>query len=439
MIAIIGGGASGVILAAHLLKVPGDRRIVLIEKGERIARGLAYSTTLLDHVLNVRAQNMSALPDDPGHFLRWLVAKGLAAPDTPFYFAPRATYGDYLNDLLDEAAAQSPGRLDILRDEAVAIEPLPSGDARIELASGGSIETGTAVLAIGHDLEPERSDRITFRLNGAGDTPLDPDAPVLILGTGLSMVDALLMLEARGHRGHVTAVSRRGLLPQRHELPSPIPFAENDLPFGQPPSRFLSWLRSQVRKRVEAGGNWRDVVDGLRPFNQRIWQSWTDEQRRPFLRHGKAWWDTHRHRMAPEIYDRVCHAIEAGRLTVRAAKVQDMAREGDATRVRIRPRGSDMVETLRVARVYDCTGIIRNVEKTTNPLLRQLVDAGIARADPLNLSLHVTQDCRLIGRDGQPSDSLFALGPLTRSRFFEIDAIPEIRVQCAALAARLMQ
>ena len=436
MIVIVGGGATGAIFAAHLLKVSDANRIVLVEKRGKVGRGLAYSTTLPDHLLNVRAQNMSALPDDPGHFVRWLTERNLMDPNEPFFFAPRKVYGDYLEDLLREADAEHPGRLQIIRDEVISAIPQASG-VEVELASGQTLQASRLVLATGHDIEPLNRDEISVRMDTPEDTDLPPDAPVLIMGSGLSMVDAVLSLEARGHRGPVTVVSRRGLLPQRQVLPHPIPFTENDIPFGLEPSRFLGWLRDRVRKHVEAGGNWRDVVDGLRPYNQRIWQSWPEPSRKIFVRHAKAWWDTHRHRMAPEVHDRIQAAMQEGRLAIRAGRILRTERPGAEFSVTLKPRGSQQKETLRVARVYDCTGIIRNIEDSSRAILRGLVEAGLAKADPLRLSLNVTRDCRLIGRDGKASDRLYALGPLTRSEFFEIDAVPEIRVQAAELARKL--
>lgn len=432
MIVIVGGGATGVIFAAHLLKNSRADRIVLVEKRGRIGRGLAYSTTLPDHLLNVRAQNMSALPDDPDHFVRWLTGRNLMKPEAQFFFAPRKTYGDYLEDLLREADAEHPGRLQIVGDEVIWANPYSSG-VEVHLASGETLQASRLVLATGHDIEPLNRDQITVRIDSQ-DSALPSDAPVLILGSGLSMVDAVLSLEARGHRGAVTVVSRRGLVPQRQVLPHPIPFTQDDLPFGVEPSRFLRWLRDGVRAHVDVGGNWRDVIDGLRPYNQRIWQSWPERSRKTFLRHAKAWWDTHRHRMAPEVHDRIQAAMQAGRLIIRAARVLRMEKTGAGVAATLRPRGSRQEETLQVARVYECTGIIRNIEDSSHAILRGLVQAGLAKADPLRLSLQVTRDCHLIGQDGQVSQRLYALGPLTRSEFFEIDAIPEIRVQAAMLA-----
>ena len=87
---IIGGGASGVLLAYQLLqRSTPDFRITLIEKRPEVGRGLAYHTGNPEHVLNVRVANMSALPDEPDHFWRWLTSRDGVPPPCPdpFCFA----------------------------------------------------------------------------------------------------------------------------------------------------------------------------------------------------------------------------------------------------------------------------------------------------------------------------------------------------------------
>ena len=202
-------------------------------------------------------------------------------------------------------------------------------------------------------------------------------------------------------------------------------------------SYFVRWFRDLVRATQKAGGDWRDVVDGLRPYNQRIWQSWPVGARRRFIEHTKAWWDIHRHRMAPQIHARVSEAVRSGRLRLLAGRVADIAAAEGGFDVSVQTRQARGTETLRVARIYDCTGITRDVSAGSIAVVRYLTDRGLARPDPLRLGLDVTPDCAVIDAAGTPSDRLFAVGPLTRGTFFEIDAIPEIRVQCARLAERL--
>lgn len=439
-IIIVGGGASGVVMAAHLLKSSNpDLRVTLIEKRPHFGQGIAYSTLLSAHVLNVSAAGMSAYADDPGNFWRWLQGRGLVDPEqtpqTPFY-APRSLYARYLGELLDELEAreQPSGRLRLIHEESLSITPTASG-VEVALANGTSVVAHLAILATGHDEQPAQGHAI--RMGSEADTALDPESPVLVLGTGLSMVDAFLALEQRGHTGQIIAVSRRGLLPSPHRKGNPIKLDVADIPLGTQLSYFVGWFRDLIRENQKAGVDWRDVVDGLRPFNQKIWQNWPASAKRRFVEHTKAWWDIHRHRMAPEVYAEVTQAVQSGRIRLVAGRVVGIT-PGETLAVDVQSRHSQLVETFEVARIYDCSGIVRDISTSSNSVVRSLVDRGLARPDPMRIGLDVSANCEIIAGDGTVSRKILAVGPLTRGTFFEIDAILDIRVQCARLSKQLL-
>ena len=308
----------------------------------------------------------------------------------------------------------------------------------ILLADGGRIESEYAVLAVGHETQPARGRGIAVRVGSAEDTPLDPDASVIILGSGLSMVDAWLSLAKTEHRGPIIVVSRDGLLPMGHWDVPPTVIEAPDVPFGLSLPVFLRWFRGLVAQTEASGGDWRSVVDGLRPFNQRIWQSWSEHTRRQALRHLRPWWNIHRHRLPPELHERLQHAVEQGQVTLVSAEFVGIDRTADGVRATIRRRGTDARETIDVARVYDCGGVSVDVLSSSNPVIRDLVASGRARPDPLHIGLDVTPDCFVVDREGQPSLRLLAIGPLTRGRFFEIEAVPDIRMQAAAIARKIL-
>jgi uncharacterized NAD(P)/FAD-binding protein YdhS len=178
-------------------------------------------------------------------------------------------------------------------------------------------------------------------------------------------------------------------------------------------------------------------VDGLRPHNQSIWQSWSDAERRQFLEHMRPYWNIHRHRLPANIYQPLTRALSAGRLHIEAGRLLALERRGNGVRVTLRRRGETQPGTLDVARVYDCGGLAVDVERSSNPLLQALVARGIARPDPQHIGLDVSPDCEVLDRSGAVSPRLHAVGPLTRGTFFEIEAIPDIRLQAARLAVKL--
>lgn len=105
--------------------------------------------------------------------------------------------------------------------------------------------------------------------------------------------------------------------------------------------------------------------------------------------------------------------------------------------VSILPRHATRAVSLRVARIYDCTGVVKDVSTSSIAVIRLLTDRGLARADALRFGLDITKDCTVIDAEGVASDRLYAIGTLTRGTSFAIEAIPDIRAQCAELAKRL--
>jgi len=249
----------------------------------------------------------------------------------------------------------------------------------------------------------------------------------------------VLSLLREGHRGPIVAMSRRGLMAKAHRRTAPIALQEDDVPFGASAATLLRWLRRRIATHRADGGDWRSVLDAIRPFSQRLWRELPPASQRSFLEHARAWWDVHRHRMAPEVEARITQAIGDGQLTVTAAKLLGTEGGAHGARVRYRRRGRAEIGSLEVGAIVDCTGIVRDPRATTNPAVRSLFDQGLARPDRLRIGMEISSDCAVVRADGIASQRLFAIGPLTRAAFWEIIAIPDIRNQCAGLADQLTQ
>lgn len=397
----------------------------MVERAHEPGKGVAYSTRRPEHLLNVPARRMSALADDPDHFTRWFAARTGGDAEA---FAPRMLYGDYLAELLRAAD------VGIVRGEAVALV-----GNRLTLADGSAIEADAVILAPGN-FKPARPRGILPETLGAawiGDPwsanmadGLDRRDVVLLLGTGLTAVDAALTLDATGFEGRIVALSRRGLAPRSHGLREPATGAIEALP-----ADCLAML-GRVRARSEAV-DWRTAVHELRPVTQALWRTASLVQRRRFLRHLRPWWDVHRHRLAPAVGARIAAMQAAGKLTIAAARLISAAPDDGGARIRFRPRGQAAIETLRVARIVNCTGPEAGIGGPAEALLASLHDVGRIRADPLGLGIDVEENCRTIGHDGAASSTLFAIGPPTRGAFWESVAVPDIRAQAARVAALL--
>jgi uncharacterized NAD(P)/FAD-binding protein YdhS len=423
-VAIIGGGFSGTMVAAQLARR--EIRSLLVEGGGRLAQGTAFSTDEAAHLLNIPASSMSAWPETPGDFARFVAAEGGSSGD----YAQRRRFAGYLGDILDQAVAA--GLVEPIAARAVGATRDHDG-WRIALADNCMIEAQALVLAIGNQApEPMRVAEGISPERFIGD-PWGPEAraaverlaqsggDAFILGTGLTMVDLTLSLDAAGHRGRILALSRRGLIPRAHADYAPAPVELENVPQGNVLALWR-WLR---RRSAEHG--FRAAVDSLRPHSQTLWQELPLPEQRRFLRHAWPWWSVHRHRIAPEVAKRIEEMVREGRLEIVAGRLTKM-RETDSgiEAEMVGKSGPARFEAFALG--FNCTGPLAQMKRTREPILRQLLDDGEIALGELGIGLKVDSNSRAGIR-------VWAMGPLAKDRYWEIIAVPDIRDQAAAVAA----
>jgi uncharacterized NAD(P)/FAD-binding protein YdhS len=450
-IVVIGGGFSGAAVAAQLLRRGRPARIVLVNRFGPIGRGVAYGTAFEAHRLNVPAGAMSALPDDEDHFVRWARTRHDAIrPET---FVSRRLYGEYLESLLGDAEqhAARGARLERLVGVARDVAPRASGGAEVVFA-GARLPADRVVLALGNyspanppavGAEFYDGDRYVRDpwVRGSLDG-IRPGESVLLLGTGLTMMDIALDLAARGARLPLFAVSRHGLLPRAHATRPPHPSAAALPPeLDGPPrtvARYVRAIRRHARAHARSGGDWRDVLAALRPLTPELWSGLTHAERARFLRHVRPWWDVHRHRAPPETASAVERMLVTGDLSVRAARILGYRPVAGEIEVTLRPRGATESVRIHVQRVVNATGPSTDVRRIGDPLLDALLARGLLRPDPLGLGLETASDLALLEADGRPSRFLYLVGPLLQADYWEATAVPELREHAARLAERLL-
>lgn len=446
-IAVVGAGFTGTITALHLLRtLPLRQPVLLCERARSFGRGTAYSTEHSDHLLNVRAANMSALADQPGSFETWLRGCSLDDPrlvrETDVgIFAARSLYGRYLNAMLDEAMASSSrtARLRLAREEVVDLSRAPGGSWWLTFASGATQPAAGVVLAIGN-LPPRNRDTALYRSDPWAPQTLAglrPDEPVMVIGTGLTAMDLVVALHASGFPGPVIALSRRGLLPHEHapSLPWPQP------KFSPAERASLVALFRRVRREIAAaaaaGVDWRGVIDSMRPDTAALWRSLPERDRARFLRHVRPFWDVHRHRLAPPVARRIQALKDSGYLqTVRARFLG--ADEGAAGGFAQFKRRGMKPERVPVQRIINATGV-ESASNCDNRLLKSLLARRLVRFDAMGLGVDVTDAFQVIDLDGRAASNFWALGPVVRGVFWECTAVPDIRVQAARLAAEVVR
>ena len=423
-VAVIGGGFSGAMTAAHLTARGVDN--VVIEPGP-VGRGVAYAETGSELLLNVPAGNMSARPDDKGHFAKWLSGRGVEAT-----FAPRSLYGQYLGDAIVDVAGKP---LAVAPTRATSVTSTKAG-FRIACADGTQLSAHAFVLALGN-AAPRRPDVIEASPHWLADpyrapSQIDRDAPVALLGTGLTALDVIVGLKQRGHRGPILAVSRRGLVPHAFD-PSPQPPVEVPRVIVRSPrlSTLLAWWKSRHWYGISDVA----VVTALRPLLPTLWKRLPDADRRTFVRHLRARWDVLRHRAPPAIASTVEQARASGSLTFGTGTLVATARVGELLRCTFLTPKKTML-TRDVQYLVNCTGPERDVMRLQSPLVRSLIAQGLIERDSLGLGICTDGSGRLIGRDGYVPRG-YTVGPWRIAEQWESTAVPELREQAMSTASAI--
>ncbi len=439
-VAIVGGGASGTLLAIQLLRrAPPNWRVLLVDRSGDFARGIAYRTEEASHLLNIPAARMSALADEEGHFLDWLRKRDASAgPDT---YAVRRLYGDYLEGLLSASEHEAATGVVLERRQAEVrdVEEVEGG-VQLHFGSGADALARCAVLALGNPPPPPLAVS-RGPLSGLWQSPWPtsaawppPEASVLLVGAGLTAIDWVLALAAHGHQGPLHVLSRHGLLPNAHPTVSPTPLALKDLPRG----RIRPLMRAVRAAAAQASGDWQPVVDALRPVSQDIWQSLGDAERRRFSRHVRTHWEVHRHRLAPAVAARVDVLRASGQLQVHAGRLLSLVATDSKLEARLQPRGTGREERLTVDLAINCTGPAGH-SANADPLVSALLRKGMARPGPLGLGLASDPRGALLDGRGRANPRLWTLGPVRRGDAWESTAVPDIRLHAAQLAGHLTQ
>lgn len=446
-IAIIGTGFTGVALAAAIKRhVEQPIELILFEKTDEMAAGDAYRTPFPYHLLNARVNDMSALQDDPNGFLNWLNnqedAKVLLDESMPLarQFVPRILYRQYLQSLLNEMTSDKDALVTVSAQHAEVVDLEHVGErVRLTLETQEQVIVDKAVLAFGNnppaDFPFPVGDDIHQILNPWDYTALNSipkDEPVLIVGTGLSMVDAVLTLNNQRHQADIYAVSRRGLLPLPHtENSMACEFDCKDLPSDMRP--MMQAVRKGCQKIEKEGGDWRAVITQMRLGLQDLWMRMQDTSRKQFLRHVLPYWNIHRHRVHEKLYALLCDLQKAGQLEVMAGRLQSVT-NGLAS---MRMRRTKDIRQFPAKHIINCMGSGCDMAIKQQPLLSSMHKQGLIALDDLKLGLATADNFALKDKSGEVSSTLYTMGPPMRGEIWECIAVPEIRIQCKLFATQL--
>ena len=457
-IAIVGGGAAGTIAAMSLLRRdwPAGCEVVLIERSGCFGPGVPYRTEDPDHLLNSIAARMSAVREDPDHFVRWLRR---SRPGTRGdEYIQRGLYGRYLGDCLEEASREAAHRglsLFKVTGEAVAVS---------------REESGQVIVGLAHDAAPVRCDHVviaTGMLPGNDPVRIPPvlkherryvesgwqglsrellpadESPIVLIGTGLTMVDVALSIARSGYSGRMVATSRTGMLP-RAQRPGYTTVRPVTVPTEGPVTAIeaLGIFQAEVCRAVFDGGDWRDAMDSIGRVAPEVWRRMSLGERHWFVLNVGRTWDVHRFRIPPEAAKKLDALRSSGRLDVLAGGIASIepSRRGALLEFDIPGRsGAAGRQSVEAGLVVNCSGSGRNIHATAPAIVSAGIEGGLLRADDMLLGLDVTTQGQAVDREGLPSQVLSVVGALRRGVEWEALNVPAIRRQAATIATRLQE
>jgi uncharacterized NAD(P)/FAD-binding protein YdhS len=448
---IVGAGFSGTVLTVNLLRNPSRQGadIVLIERSDAIGRGVAYAAHDHPYLLNVPASRLSADSCDPAQFLRF--AKSRLPGATAADFLPRALYGDYLQDLLLQAERAAPPdtRLRRVFGEVTAIVPVEGGRRlAAQVAGRESIAGDAVVLAFGSPSAPLPGwahgvrEHAAFRHDPRNlpDT-LSAEHSVLIVGNGLTMADAASRLSRHPDRvPTLHTISRRGLTPrtQTHfQADAMRGDGEELLSKAHSLRQLLSACRAMAREVEKLGGDWRELVSFIRHLAPALWRRMPHAERRRFVRHLQVHWDIHRHRLPPQLAERMEALKRSGKLRIGAGRIEAITAQDRRLKVSWRPRGAKQSAEMTVDMIVNATGPNYNIERSDDALINSLRAAGLVTPDPLNLGIRTAQFGACVDADGHVNEHLYYLGPMLRAEHLDATAAAELAIHAERLAAHL--
>lgn len=473
-VAIIGGGFSGSMVLANLISTAEGSLIIDWFEPQTLGEGVAYSTKDAIHLLNVRADRMGAIGGKPEHFMQWLATpagKEALAKLWPEHnisgecFVPRVVYSAYIKYIIKDALEQAARKNIVVNLHAANVsdaalhdpESQPLALTFSEAGKKHELVVDAAILAIGN--LPPRSHGYQASASAGGQnlyiedvwnppanhffpasvSGLSAASEIVIIGTGLTTIDTILTLMANGYKGRITAISRSGILPNVHEQSEPYPVWEwIHSPHYAPKTALglLKRLKQEVAKAQAEGFGMQSVIDSLRPVTQTLWKQLSVHEKRIFLRRLSTFWNVHRHRMAPEIYQQIRALEQSGTLQMLAGKIYYIGSDKDGITLAYRKRSTNRIDTLRPALVINCTGPEGDIAASNHGLLKRLRDRELITVGLLRAGIEITPSGTA---KGKADASLFPVGTLMVGELLECTAVPELREQTQAVARSALE
>lgn len=437
-IAIVGGGISGTLTVLNCIKQSKTSlKIIWFDAKNQFCKGLAYSTSDEQHLLNVRASNMSIFTDEPTHFVNWLSQyhPTFNAND----FVPRKLFGEYVTDTFENMKLINPlVSIEKIKEEVIDIQKTAD---EFELKTFHLYTAKKIVLALGNFLpaHPHSKSKDFISAENYFQNAFHPDLTqhfvrkknITIVGSGLTMIDLLISLHHHSYAGKITIISPHAYIPQAHNnnpLPNVKPFIEEHKIYRL--TEILSIVNAQLKKAKKETLNPHSVIDAMRPHLQFIWLNFTLFEKQQFLRHLRHKWGVARHRAPAQTMAVFNEMLSAGSINLIKGRIYDILKTGNEFEVFYSDSKSKQ-QTLKTECIINCTGPESNYLKTPSILVQNLIKNKLLEPDLVNYGIKA-------GKNGEIASNIYTLGPPLKGVLWESIAVPEIRLQAKELATKII-
>jgi len=453
-ITIIGGGFSGILTAVNLIeRATSGIEINIIGEKNSFAKGIAYIPYSKNHLLNVTTARMSAFENKPDHFLNWVLEqpkfKGVNRDLIAGAFLPRYIYGEYITYIWNNSLNSTSLKINIIHNLVTDLV-YENKKTKVQLDNNEWIESDICVIANGNSPPRNPSIKNTGFYTSANyfQNPwlinsvqhVNTSKPILIIGNGLTMVDTVMGLREQHFTNTIYSISANGfnILPHRHsglkytglvdELKENITLRE-----------LVSLINKHIRLVRSFGVSAVPVIDSLRPYTQKIWLSFSDNDKQLFISRLRHLWGVARHRFPTHIHDFIQQQRIDGKLHILSGKLLDMNENNGVISVDYKNNRTKEIEQLEVGRVINCTGPESSIANLKDHFLNKCLQKGVLTQDKFLLGINADpKTYEILNKEGTMNENLFTLGTNLRGLFWESTAVGELRKQTEQLATTIL-
>ena len=434
-VVIIGDGFAAAVLVTHLLRRGISASAITVIGSGALGKGNAYGCNNPFFRLNVREDLPIIFADDPLHFSRWALRhiNDSEARTKAGYFYRRQDFGRYISELV--ACESKSGQIEQIKARVLGLSG-SEGSWNLELDSHSAITAKQVIIATGNpppvwpcaviNLNPALSTSCLIEnpWTGQGLDDIETQENIILLGGGLTALDAINALVERKYLGMIYVISPRAVLPpaqanwQRKVQPQ--------WPQNLTPAKLIRFMRNYLPSISTTSPEWQSAWEELRPNINTIWQQFSPSQKRSLFKRLGWLWNLYRFRASPQTIS----AYEKLRSKNQIQFVLGRAKEIKHSESKVKVFLGNSIE-VEGDRIINCTGV------ASDPFLNRLIEDQLAIRDPLGRAIAVDENFRVLNLSCKRWNSLWMIGPGTMGSLGDVIAASTIAKQAEQLAIQI--